>query len=63
MGENNYFPFHIRLELAEMFEAWADEHKVEKCAESVITYLCMKGLLSYKEVKAFLSNAAKDGAE
>lgn len=62
MGESGYFPFHIRLKLAKMFEAWADEHKVEKCAENVIAYLVANDLLSYREIRDFL-NAAKDGAE
>jgi hypothetical protein len=65
MGESGYFPFHIRLELAKMFEAWADEHKVEKCAENVIAYLTINDLLSYREIRDFLKAAsdAKDGAE
>ena len=63
MNEVLLYPFHIRIELAKKFEKWADENGVSKCPESVITYLCMKGLLPYKNVKAFLSNSAKDSAE
>lgn len=62
MGESGYFPFHIRLKLAKMFEALADEHKVEKCAENVIAYLVANDLLSYREIRDFL-NAAKEAAE
>ena len=63
MGESALYPFHIRIKLAKKFEEWADENGVAKCAESVIAYLCMKDLLSYKDVKAFLNNLEKDGAE
>ena len=59
MADFLLFPFHERLKLAKMFEVWAKENGVKDCAESVIAYLCINKLLSYKKVREFMNGAEK----
>ena len=54
--------FSERKELAKEFEDWSKENKVRNCAESVIAFLNIRGLLiSRHDVELVYERGVNDG--
>lgn len=47
----------LNMKLAEMFEVWAKENGAMDCADNVIAFLAIRGLLDLKRTRQLLGDA------
>lgn len=54
VDNKDFLHFGNRLDLAEDFEKWAEENKVEKSTLGILSYLEIRGLLNVQKTLEYL---------